>query len=565
MKRFFFALLIVLVLWGAEYAFRGYWEPDEPRFVLIAHEMEAAGKVCIPIRNGVIYAHKPPLMMWLIQLGESIFPAPFGSRFPSLLGALLAILAIQNIGRRHASDTAGWISAILFATCWQICHVFGRGQIDGLLTGLELQAVNWLDACRFSPLDSANSPRSARASLIAKRYGAFLLMGLAILAKGPVGLLIPLGSFLCFAAATPSAETHPNTPIPFSKRIGLSPAQFLLGTAIALTPPLLWLGAAYLEGAPSSYFREILIGQNLERAAGSYGHLRPFYYLVIQFLCGFLPWTLFLPIAAHHWGQDKKLLKGLSFWTLFVVLFFSIPSSKRAVYILSAFAPAALVLGIAWQRVIATRAAQILSRIILLLLPLGFLAAGIFFLVIRFFEPPSFIPPELIHAPFPVIFGLGALLTLLPLIAFFRKDPKTKAYPYCLLAGIFLFQVTLHSFLLPALAPLKEPRVMASLAKQYSLSPSTRLLLYNIYGENLTLHAKRFATRCDTDEDLTQAMQTEKKGLAVFLERDATNLVSRFPGYFRDTGTFSMGKKKYFWAAFDQPDSPPVLPHTTAP
>ena len=62
MKRFLLALLLVLVLWGAEYAFRGYWEPDEPRFVLIAREMENAGKVFIPIRNGVIYAHKPCLL-----------------------------------------------------------------------------------------------------------------------------------------------------------------------------------------------------------------------------------------------------------------------------------------------------------------------------------------------------------------------------------------------------------------------------------------------------------------------------------------------------------------------
>lgn len=560
MKRFLLALLLVLVLWGAEYAFRGYWEPDEPRFVLIAREMENAGKVFIPIRNGVIYAHKPPLMIWLIQLGEVIFPTPFGSRLPSFLGALLSILAIHAIGRRHASNAAGWISAVIFATCWEINQVLGRGQIDGLLTGLELLSINLLDACRFSRIDAAVATGPSRASLSAKRFGAFALMGLAILAKGPVGLLIPLGSFLCFAAATPPPATPSDAPLPFSKRTGLTGAQLLLGCALAIAIPVLWLVAAYLEGAPHAYFREILIGQNLERAAGSYGHIRPFYYLFLQFLCGFLPWILFLPVAARHWGQDKKMLKGLTFWILFVLLFFSLPASKRSVYILSAFAPAALVLGIAWQNIVATRAARILSLILLLLLPFGFLAAAVFFHIIRNIEPPSFIPPELIRSLHPSVFYAGALLTLLPLFVFLRKASTATLYPYCLPAAMFLLQVILNSALLPAIGPLKEPRIMARLAEQYCPLPSSRLLLYNIFGENLSLHANRFATRCNTDEELTQTMITEQKGLAVFLNRDGTNLVSRFPGFIRDTGTFSMGRKKYLWASFEQPDSSPDSP-----
>ena len=84
------SLLFVLLYWGPQYARRGHWEPDEARFVYVAREMAAAQSYIVPRRNGEIYAHKPPLMMWFIQAGEALFGEPFGSRLPTLVGAFLS-------------------------------------------------------------------------------------------------------------------------------------------------------------------------------------------------------------------------------------------------------------------------------------------------------------------------------------------------------------------------------------------------------------------------------------------------------------------------------------------
>lgn len=559
MKKFVFALLLVLAVWGVQYAARGYWEPDEPRFVLIAREMSVSGHRFLPLRNGEIYAHKPPLMMWLIQLGETLFPEPFGSRLPSLLGALLAVLAVQTLGQRHASATAGWIAAVIFATGWACAQTFGRGQIDGLLTGLELMAVNLLDLNRFRrPRKSAGRatvslPASPHLTLVVP---AFLLMGLGILAKGPVGLLIPLGSFLSFSYFLPVRHLpEGDRNRRFFVRTGLTGPVLLGGILLAVLLPVAWLCATMFENASAAYFNEIIFSQNLSRAGGAYGHLRPFYYLFLQFLVGFLPWTLFLPVAVRGWGQDKHLLKALTAWALFVVLFFTIPQSKRSVYILSAYAPAALCLGVAWDRLQASKFYRVVRAILLMTPPLLLLLAGLFFSVGCRYLPERWVEPGYLAPVHAWPFFLGAVLTLLPAVRCGRTACPLPRRAPGFLAGMVILQAVIGGLVYPAIGPLKEPRIMAALAQKY-VPPAGRLQLYDMNGENLTLYARRLGTRRRSDADLLQGMREETRGLALFLERNGQDLESRFPGFIVETGVFPMGKKRYRWAAFQAPQVP---------
>ena len=88
------------------------------------------------------------------------------------------------------------------------------------------------------------------------------------------------------------------------------------------------------------------------------------------------------------------------------------------------------------------------------------------------------------------------------------------------------------------------------------LSEDGRLLLYDIYGETLALHAGRTGKRLDTDAEMLNAMQIEEHGVAVFLDKDAENLDARFGCLTGDGGTFAMGSKVYVWKVFDlQPEA----------
>lgn len=312
--------LAALALWGVEWALRGWWEPDEARFVQVAHEMAEAGSWLVPLRNGVPYPDKPPLMMWLIRAGEALFPPHFGSRLPLWIGATLSLRAIWSLAARWAGPAAGPRAALILAASWQASVSFGLGQIDGLLLGLELAGLRALFLGRP-----------------AAEAGVWL--GLAVLAKGPVGALVPLGAF----AAARLAE---------GRRPARAGAARLAGVAaLAAVPAVAWLCAArFLADAPADWFRNVLFSQNVARAAGAVGgHRHGPLYFAPYLLTQFLPWTPLLPAAARIMRRrDPILARRLAAWAAFVVAFFSIPLCKRNVYILLSIPPLAIGLAAAW-------------------------------------------------------------------------------------------------------------------------------------------------------------------------------------------------------------------------
>ena len=64
-------LLVPLYLWLG-LGNRDVWAPDEPRFALVAREMQQRGNYALPTINGEMYAHKPPLLFWLISLASMV-------------------------------------------------------------------------------------------------------------------------------------------------------------------------------------------------------------------------------------------------------------------------------------------------------------------------------------------------------------------------------------------------------------------------------------------------------------------------------------------------------------
>ena len=533
--------VFVLLLWGANYALRGYWEPDEARFVYVAREMLASESWLIPLRNGEFYAHKPPLMLWLIMLGERVFPEPFGSRLPNLIGAFLALWATAKIAALWLGRAAAPRAVVVLGTAWLFWGTAGIGQIDTLLLGLEMSAL-WIllrndnDTPRRFPLP------------------AFILLGFAVLAKGPVGLLVPLG---IYAALRSCARRDP--------RVGAG--RLALGALLAAAIPLAWVAACVLDGAPREYIRELIIDQNISRAAGALGHEQPPWYFLLNLPAAFLPWTLLLPAAWKALGRDNPLLlRKLARWTLFVLVFFSLSASKRGVYILAALPPMAIAIAAAWDALAKKRRTLNAAAA---LLALAALAAGIAALVFGGVVPiESLASPrrlamaqraaqEITAAPFALLFcalasGFIAMLRT-------RGAARLRAFAAALLASFALAGAVVA----PSFNAVKEPLAIRPLAEKHIPDAAGRLLLYNINGETLALHAQRRGLRCDGDEALLAAMETQKTGLAIFLSQNTNSLLDRFPPI-TETGDFHMGAKHYIWAAFDAvgkaPAAAPIAP-----
>ena len=182
-------------------------------------------------------------------------------------------------------------------------------QIDALLCFLILVAL-----FAFEGFRSGDWP-GRRAGLVFWAAAA-----LAVLAKGPVGLLLPLGVALVTLA--------------LDRDLGLW-RRFA-----PFSGPLLFLFLAGLDD--DLHVGEVRYG--VERGLHGMHHAQPFWYYLEVLPYALLPWSFLLPGALLlAWRRRRDPAdRFLLAWALFIVLFFSVSTEKRNLYILPAFPAFAL-------------------------------------------------------------------------------------------------------------------------------------------------------------------------------------------------------------------------------
>src|SRR3989338_6499763 len=272
--------------------------PDEPRFALVAQEMWSRGDYSVLSLNNHLYTGKPPLFFWAIN------------GFGRLLGGWL-------YDRR-----TGLIAALVFATS---VHIVARGRwasIDMTLNLFVLAAILLLWRGRVRPETRAASFRAA-----------WVMMGLATLAKGPVGLVLPL------LAVVPACLIE--------RDFRAARRMFLpSGLALFLLVTLSWFGLFMFRLGPHDAI-EVLLHQNVERYVSAWNAAHPVWYYLWRFPAGFSPWIVFLPWGvAQAFAADEKERRGaarfLVTWMAAILLFFSLSTGKRGVYIIPLYPAAAI-------------------------------------------------------------------------------------------------------------------------------------------------------------------------------------------------------------------------------
>jgi 4-amino-4-deoxy-L-arabinose transferase-like glycosyltransferase len=530
------SLLIIVVLtsvvWMGQYVKRDLWEPDEARYTYVAQEMDQSDSWFMPLRNGEPYAHKPPLMFWLIKAGTFVTDGDYNGisgRLPSLLGAILALWAFLNLSTLWFNRQTAWRGVAILLTSYLFWSKGGMGQIDMLLLGLEMCAI----ALLFS---ADQSPQTWR------YVGAFALMGLGILAKGPVGLIIPIGIYLSVSLATGNIRKALTW-------------RWLWGIGLALLFPLCWLLLAKLNGAPDSYFDEILFKQNIGRVTGNFGgHVKPFYYYAKYLLIDFLPWIFLVPgslLILFRGEQDRSKVRALLAWIFFVVLFFSLSSSKRNLYILSVYPAASLLLAAAMPKL------QKLSRrwqqgtVAPLLVLLGIL--GLALLIVPWVIDPH--SPPIIYPPLAILLLVGTFL----LYRSYRAHGLTVGWVYLGIGVFFLTELYAGTIVLPAFNPIKTPVLLAAAAVEI-IPENQPLLLYRIDGEILALYSHRRGKKVGNIEELLSEINATQKGVAVFTQGAWSKLGDQL-AHLGTMHQFTMGSKDLCWLEYHSfPDQQPLSP-----
>ena len=182
--------------------------------------MLRSGDWITPHFNGQPRFDKPILFYWLLTLAYTLFGVTeFAVRFWSALAALLLVLMLYRAGVRWFGPQAGLIAGLAFTTNFLTTLLARAAVTDSLLTLLVTAAILAGIQALSAPAPSAR--RWARLGWIA--------MSLAVLVKGPVGLVIPGmalgGACSCFARCGPdSAACFPGRGRPSfwrSRRPGL--------------------------------------------------------------------------------------------------------------------------------------------------------------------------------------------------------------------------------------------------------------------------------------------------------------------------------------------------------
>ncbi|PYU80400.1 MAG: hypothetical protein DMG50_20180 [Acidobacteria bacterium] len=368
--RIGWAILILATLYVCYFSHLGaigFVGPDEPRYAWIARDMAETGDWVTPRLYGKPWFEKPPLFYWGAAISFKLFGvSEAAARLPSAVSAFLATLALAWLALRlYGAETARWLLLLLPTTVGMIgfSHAAATDMpFSGMLTiAMVCAAVVLGLTC------NENSPVIPQTPCFALVLFGFFL-GLAVLAKGPVGIILSGGAVFFLALVTKRWRD-----------------AFRLFHPAALASFCLTALPWYILCARRNpdFFRIFIIEHNFKRyLTPEFQHIQPFWYYGPIILIAILPWSVILlrvgydavlSFRQRQWKESNSLF--LALWTIFPLVFFSFSQSKLPGYALPVLPPlsalAARSLVLAFQRSLGAARWVAVAVAMLLMAPVG--------------------------------------------------------------------------------------------------------------------------------------------------------------------------------------------------
>ena len=362
--------LVLFVQLGAP----ALWDDDEPKNSACSLAMLDAHDWVVPTFNGNLRIEKPPLVNWVQMAGFTLCGRnETGARIGSALLTLATCLLTWRIGCELLGPMVGLWGGLAMATCvWTA--VGGRAATPDapllFLTTLSLFFfVRGWSMNRSGPLTNGPPLKASLPLVSAILIGASC--GAAVLAKGPVGIVLPLAAFGLFVCWQGSTE------LTRSQRVGwqdlffngvailrqcLVPTGVIVITALCVAVP--WYGWVGLR-TDGEWLRGFLLVHNVGRFAGTMeGHSGSVFYYPITIAVGFFPWSIVLaamlthgffilrddqqppPVSQSPHQSRQWPLRLLACWAIAWVGAFSCSGTKLPGYVWPAYPAIALAIGL---------------------------------------------------------------------------------------------------------------------------------------------------------------------------------------------------------------------------
>lgn len=321
-----YLLGLALLLFFPGLGARDFWAPVEPRYAEIARMMFLEGEWIVPTVNGDLYTDKPILYFWLVLLASKLHGAvnEWTVRLPAALGGVGTVLATYFIGRDFFSARIGFFSAVVLATCMRMIWEARWAHIDALF-------------CFFFALSVYFGARSIlRKGNPNEILLTYAFMALAVLAKGLIGIVLPVLLFVAFVLARRDW-----------RMIGAAKPHLGVPIFLFISAPWFYLVNQATDGR---WLADFIYVHHFQRYTGGAGHREPFYYYLTTLPVDFLPWSVFAlaGIVAQRgfvraWA--KPIPQFFFLWFSVVFLFFSFSDTKRDLYLMPLLPPLALFVG----------------------------------------------------------------------------------------------------------------------------------------------------------------------------------------------------------------------------
>jgi 4-amino-4-deoxy-L-arabinose transferase-like glycosyltransferase len=270
---------IAIALVYASGAFLEVMDIDEAQYAAISREMAATGEWLQVKDRGENYLDKPPLLFWLAALTFKLLGVSnFTYRLVPVLVSLLGIYATYRFTLLYYSRRAAYSAALIIASSMAFFLMHRDVRTDTMLTGWVIfsiwQISEWLAL-------KTSGKKGGWLYLLGGGIG----LGCALLAKGPIGLAVPVLAF----------STH----FIYKRQwLNFFRPQWLLLLLIvaAMLAPMVWgLYTQYGIEGPYFYFWK----QSFGRITGENEWVNDvnIFFQAQNFLWSFLPWVIFFAAA----------------------------------------------------------------------------------------------------------------------------------------------------------------------------------------------------------------------------------------------------------------------------
>jgi 4-amino-4-deoxy-L-arabinose transferase-like glycosyltransferase len=307
---------------------------------LVAREMLQRHDFVVMYQDGIRYLIRPPLHFWLVAASYSLFgETEFATRLPVALAMVGLTMLTFAFGRRFFGERSGLYGGLAVATSAGM-FVFTRTVIPEAIYALEFTAVFYLFLRSWT---GSLDPRAGyRLAAVA--------CALAVLTRGPIGLLFPAGAIVVFLTLSGGWRRWRELRIPSS-----------IGVFLAVALPWHLLAEHRAPGFFWAYF----VNENVLRALGKrlphdYSAV-PLGVWILEHFVWLFPWSVFAFLLVRvfprprtwsdHADADAQARLLLFVWAAVIVGFFCLESGSRMEYYSFGAWPAlALLLGVAIAR-----------------------------------------------------------------------------------------------------------------------------------------------------------------------------------------------------------------------